>query len=243
MKFLKKWLNGKEKRQCFCSVIIVAAGNATRMGGMDKIMYELAGTPVVVHSLRPFEKSKLIQEIVVVTRRESMLEIGKLCKSYGFTKVSKILPGGESRMESVQIGLNEVNPSADLIAIHDGARPFINHEVLEEAIQQAKLTGAAAPGVPVKDTIKLTERGVVQSTLPRDCLYAIQTPQVFEASLIKAAMAKALQDGVTLTDDCSAVERLGFSVVVTAGSEENMKLTTPNDLLLGEVILSGRNWH
>ncbi|MDF2838575.1 MAG: 2-C-methyl-D-erythritol 4-phosphate cytidylyltransferase [Evtepia sp.] len=243
MKFLKKLLHGNEKHQSICSVILVAAGSASRMGGINKVMYELDGTPVIIHSLRPFEESRLIEEIVVVARRESMVEIGQLCKSYGISKVSKVLPGGESRMESVQIGLNEVNASADLIAIHDAARPFICREVLEEAVLQAELTGAAAPGIPVKDTIKVTERGLVQSTLQRDTLFAIQTPQVFEASLIKAAISKAVQDGVSLTDDSSAVERLGFSVAVTAGSEENIKLTTQNDLILGEAILSGRNWH
>lgn len=245
MKFLK-WLNRKDKRQSFCSAVIVAAGNASRMGGTDKIICELGGIPVIVRSLQFFQESQLIQEVIIVTRQEIMLEIGRLCKDYGLSKVTKIMPGGESRMESVQIGLCEVNATADLIAIHDGARPFLSKEVLENAVRQAELTGAAAPGIPVKDTIKLTEKGVIKRTLPRELLYAIQTPQVFEATLIKAAIAKAKEDGVAITDDCSAVERLGFPVIVTVGSEENIKLTTPNDLLLGEVILSGgaglENW-
>jgi 2-C-methyl-D-erythritol 4-phosphate cytidylyltransferase len=206
-------------------------------------VWELGEIPVIVHSLRPFEESKLIHEVIVVTRRDNMLEIGEYCKYYGLSKVGKILPGGKSRMESVQIGLSEVNDSADLIAIHDGARPFLSLEVLEETIRQAETTGAAAPGIPVKDTIKLAEKGIVKHTLPRESLYAIQTPQIFEASLIKAALTKALEDGASLTDDCSAVERLGFSVVITHGSEENIKLTTPKDLLLGESILIGRNWN
>lgn len=241
MKFLKNLLHNREKRKSFCSVIIVAAGNASRMGDIDKIMCDVGGTPVIIQSMLPFEESALIQEIVVITRRECMLEVRQLCKEYSLTKVAKILPGGESRMESVKIGLGEVNTSADLVAIHDGARPFVNREVLEKAVLQAEQTGAAAPGIPIKDTIKLAQSGLIQRTLPREALYAIQTPQVFEVTLIKAAITKAFQDGISLTDDCSAVERLGFSVAVTTGSEENIKLTTPFDLLLGEAILSGRN--
>ena len=243
MKLFKKWFRKKERERPFCSAIVLAAGSATRMEGVDKIMLELGGIPVIVHSLRPFEESSLIQEIVVVTRRESLVDIGRLCKDYGFTKVTKILPGGSTRMASVQKGLVEVNRAAELIAIHDGARPFVTREVAEEAILRAQATGAAAPGIPVKDTIKLTEQGMVRQTLPRESLVAIQTPQVFEASLIRAALAKALHDGAALTDDCSAVERLGFPVAVTTGSEENIKLTTPDDLILGEAILAGRNWY
>lgn len=241
MNFLKKWFHKKEKTQRFCSVVLVAAGTANRMGGIDKIMLELAELPVIVHSLRTFEESMLVHEIVVVTRHDLIVQMGQLCKEYGVTKVTSILPGGDSRMASVQIGLDEVNAKANLIAIHDGARPFLSQEVLEDTILRAEDNGAAAPGIPVKDTVKVVENGIVKNTLPRDRLFAIQTPQIFEASLIRAALKKAVQDGAVLTDDCSAVERLGFSVVVTKGSEENIKLTTPQDLLLGEAILERRD--
>jgi len=238
----KRLFGQKErKRQALCSLVLVAAGSASRMEGMDKILYELGGTPVIIHSLRPFEASPRIQEIVIVTRREIILEIGELCKLYGLTKVTKILPGGASRLESVRIGLDEIKQDADLVAIHDGARPFATQELLEETIAAAAEYGAAAPGIPVKDTIKVVQQGIVRETLPRETLFAIQTPQVFEFSLIRAALTRAWLDGASLTDDCSAVERLGFSVVMTQGSEENMKLTTPNDLLLGEYIMAGRD--
>lgn len=230
----------QKKTQIQCSVVLVAAGSSARMEGHDKILHDLAGTPVIIHSLRPFEASALVQEIVIVTRHDAMVEIGQLCKLYGLSKVSKILPGGDSRADSVRLGVAEVRETAELVAIHDGARPLVSIALLDEAIRAAADFGAAAPGIPVKDTIKSVAGGVVQETLPRDSLRAVQTPQVFERSLLRAALAKAQQDGVVLTDDCTAVERLGFPVVITQGSEENLKLTTPHDLLLAERILEGR---
>lgn len=227
----------------FCSLILVAAGSASRMNGVDKVLYELGGVPVIVQALRPFQESDLVHEIVVVTRRDILVEVGQLCRLYQLTKVTKIIPGGADRRESVQLGLEEISSKAALVAIHDGARPLVTRDVLEAAVLRAGMTGAAAPGIPLKDTVKLTVGGVVKETLPREQLQAIQTPQVFEVSLIKAALARSVTDGVALTDDCSAVERLGFNVVVTPGSEENIKITTPADLLLGESILAGREWN
>lgn len=241
MGLLKKLFGRKEKEpEMTCSVIVVAAGNATRMEGQDKIFYQLGGTPVIIHTLRTFAFSPLVQEIVLVTRHENILNVGQLCKLYGLDKVSKILPGGETRADSVQIGVKEARASSQLIAIHDGARPFVTQALLEEVILAAAEHGAAAPGIPLKDTVKRVEQGVVKETPPRDSLCAVQTPQVFERSLIRAALAKAEQDGVRLTDDCAAVERLGFPVVITQGSEDNMKLTTPMDLLLAEQLLLER---
>lgn len=241
MRMWKRLFRRKErKRQPLCSLVLVAAGSASRMEGEDKILYELGGIPVMIHSLRPFEASPMIREIVIVTRREIILEIGELCKRYGLSKVTKIMPGGASRTESVRIGLDEIKQDSDLVAIHDGARPFVSQAILEETIAAAAEYGAAAPGIPSKDTIKVVQEGIVRETLPRETLCAVQTPQVFEMFLIRAALTKAWQDGAVLTDDCSAVERLGFPVVMTQGDEENIKLTTPNDLLLGEYILAGR---
>ncbi len=230
----------QEEKPPFCSLVLVAAGSASRMEGRDKIFYELGECPVLIHSLRPFAASALIHEIIVVTRKDCLLDVGQLCKLYGISKVTKILPGGASRSESVRLGLAEVNQEATLVAIHDGARPFATRELVEDTIVAATAGGAAAPGIPVKDTIKVVENGMVCSTPPRESLYAIQTPQVFDLALIRAALHKAEEDGVALTDDCAAVERLGYRVVVTRGSEENLKLTSPQDLLLGEAILARR---
>ncbi len=242
LKILRKIFPQKEPETLCCGAILVAAGSAARMEGQDKILYPLGGIPVIVHSLRPFQEAALVTEIVVVTRRDIIMEVGALCKEYGLTKVKTIIPGGGTRTESVQIGLGELSREVSLVAIHDGARPFVPREVVMEAIARAAITGAAAPGIPVKDTIKITAGGAVRETLDRSALVAIQTPQVFELSLIKAALSKAVADGAVLTDDCGAVERLGFPVAVTAGSEENIKLTTPSDLVLGEAILGRRAW-
>ena len=148
--------------------------------------------------------------------------------------------GGADRIHSVQAGLREVDPRAELIAIHDGARPLVSQEILRNTIARAALTGAAAPGVPVTDTIKRTEDGQTVETVDRSSLWAVQTPQVFEAGLIRGAIQKAMEDGELLTDDCGAVERLGMKVTLTSGSRENIKITTPLDLILGEAILQAR---
>lgn len=234
-------LFGKQKQpQVFCSVIVVAAGRATRMEGVDKVLCPLGGTPLLLHALAPLQASELVDEIVIVTREDLMVTVGALCSQQGFSKVRRLVKGGEERMDSVQAGLQETDPAATLIAIHDGARPFLTQEVLEETIQAAAQRGAAAPAIPVKDTIKRVQDGVVVETLERESLMAVQTPQIFDADLIKGALAKAQQDQVALTDDCGAVERLGFPVYLTKGQEENIKITTPADLLRGELILAER---
>ena len=136
--------------------------------------------------------------------------------------------------------MDEVRPDAALIGIHDGARPFLPPEVLEHTIETARTRGAAAPAIPVKDTIKVAKDGVVQATPDRSALFAVQTPQVFEIGLIQGALVHALEEGAVLTDDCSAVERIGFPVCLTQGSEDNLKITTPRDLTWGEAILAER---
>ena len=156
-------------------------------------------------------------------------------------KVSKVVVGGKERINSVLCGLREVRQDAELIAIQDGARPFLTQEVLGEVLEKAEATGAAAPAIPVTDTIKRVENGLAVETPDRSSLFAVQTPQVFEAGLIRAAVEKAVEEGVTLTDDCAAVERLGMKVSLTQGRRENIKITTPLDLFLGEAILDARD--
>lgn len=167
-----------------------------------------------------------------------MPEVASLCQDFRLDKVSKVIRGGENRTQSARLGTLEARQDTPLIAIHDGARPFASAQVIEDAIAQAAQTGAAAPAVPVKDTIKIAENGLVTQTPDRASLYAVQTPQVFDASLIRAALQKALDDGEELTDDCAAVERLGMKVVLTQGDERNLKLTTPMDLAIGELLVS-----
>lgn len=238
---LLKRLFRRKKDTVSCSAVVVAAGSASRMEGIDKILADIGGEPALCHALRPFEASAMVREIIVVTRNDQIVQVGQLCRDYSFSKVVKVITGGENRTESVLAGVGETAAGAQLIAIHDGARPFPTITLIEEAIARAAECGAAAPAVPVKDTIKRAKNGLVTETLDRSDLFSIQTPQVFEASIIKAALVKARKEKVNLTDDCSAVERLGMTVALTRGSEENIKITTPADLPLCEAILEGRS--
>lgn len=223
-----------------CSAVIVAAGSARRMEGIDKVLAPLGELPVLVHTLYAFQDCPAVEEIVVVTREDLLVEVSRVCKDFAFDKVTKVVVGGAERIHSVQAGLREVSPQAELIAIHDGARPLVPQEVIREAVFAAAATGAAAPAVPLTDTVKRAEEGRTVETVDRSTLWAVQTPQIFEAGLIRGAIRKALDDGEPLTDDCGAVERLGMKVTLTEGSRENLKITTPLDLILGEAILRAR---
>lgn len=227
----------KKKTEMCCSAVVLAAGSSNRMG-RDKIMLQIHGVPVIVHTLRAVEAVSEIEEIVVVTREDLIPEIAGLCKVFGIQKVVKIVRGGDSRAESSHIGVREVKPGATLVAVHDAARPFASVELIRTAVLKAAETGAAAPAIPVKDTIKVAYNGLIDHTPDRATLFAVQTPQVFDADLLRAALQKAVEDGAVITDDCSAVERLGMKVSLTSGDERNIKLTTPADLALAEVIAS-----
>lgn len=220
-----------------CAAVVPAAGSSTRMAGRDKILLPLGDQPVLVHTLRALEVCPHIMEIVVVTRRDLIVPIGRLCRDCGFQKVTKIIPGGETRTQSVLNGVAEVSKDAELIAIHDGARPLVTQSLLDAVITRASQCGAAAPAVPVKDTIKRAKDGVVAATLERSELFAVQTPQVFQADLIRTALKRAMEEGAELTDDCGAVERLGIGVALTQGDYRNLKVTTPEDMAMAEALL------
>ena len=165
--------------------------------------------------------------------------MSRVCVAY--EKVRIVVSGGASRTESVQKGLAAVSEGTQLVAVHDGARPLVPAEVITKAVAKAAKFGAAAPAIPVKDTIKVSESGAVDATPRRETLFAVQTPQVFDADLLRGALQNAAQHGLALTDDCSAVEALGMSVQLTEGSEENIKITTPLDLELAEAIVARRD--
>ena len=154
-----------------------------------------------------------------------------------YNKVTKILQGGKERVESSAAGVFEADRHSGYIAISDGARPFVTPEIISATVEAARKYGAATPAVPVKDTIKSAENGVVTGTPDRSKLFAVQTPQVFEADLIKGALTKAIRDNIPVTDDCSAVERLGMSVKIVEGDERNLKVTTPMDLKVAQMLL------
>ena len=231
----RKLLNLKLKR---CGAVIVAGGSASRMGGIDKVMAQLGGVPLIVHSLRAFQECDAVSEIVVVTREDLIVKITNLCKDY--PKVTAVVAGGKTRQESVHNGLNTLSNKVKLAAIHDGARPLITWQVIDRAIRAANSYGAAAPAVSVKDTIKVVTGGVVKETPDRATLQAVQTPQVFDFDMLRAAHKKLAQDGVEVTDDCAALERMGMSVKIVEGDERNLKVTTPMDLKIAELLLEER---
>ncbi len=225
------------QRKLHCSAVIVAAGSASRMKGVDKIMAEIGGMPVIARTLSVFQNCDRIGEIVVVTREDLLVPVGEVCRQYSFDKVTRVVVGGADRSRSVQNGLNELGET-DYVAIHDGARPFVSAEVLEETIRAAERSGAAAPAIPVTDTIKTAQDSLVTGTPDRSTLFAVQTPQIFDMDLICGALYHCIEKKIPLTDDCSAVEQIGKVVTLTVGERTNIKITTQFDLLIGEAIVS-----
>lgn len=218
-----------------CGAVIVAAGSASRMGGIDKVMAQLKGEPMIVRTVRAFQQCDAIKEIVIVTREDLIRPISSLCSK--MDKVKAVVVGGKSRQESVGLGLNALSRDVKLAAIHDGARPLITQAVIDRTVRAAHTYGAAAPAVPVKDTIKVVKSGLVMATPDRANLRAVQTPQVFDFDLLRGALKKAAEENAAVTDDCSAVERLGMSVKIVEGEESNLKITTPLDLKIAEMLL------
>ena len=218
-----------------CGAVIVAAGSASRMGGIDKVMASLGGTPMVARTAAAFQNCDAIAEIVIVTRPDLIRPISALCAE--MDKVRAVVAGGSSRQESVWLGLNALSEDIQLAAIHDGARPLVSNLVIDRTVRAANSYGAAAPAVPVKDTIKVVKGGLVEKTPERATLQAVQTPQVFDFDLLRGALKKAEEEKAAVTDDCSAVERLGVKVKIVEGDERNLKVTTPMDLKIAEMLL------
>lgn len=206
------------------------------MQGIDKAIFPLCGVPVLLRTVRALATSDRINEIVVVTRADLIETVHDLCAAE--KKFRTAVCGGETRAESVRRGLLAVE--TDLVAIHDGARPFVTAEIIDRTVEAAAVCGAAAPAIPAKDTMKIAADGYIVTTPDRSTLFAVQTPQVFERTQILHALDEALRKGLPLTDDCSAMEALGATVALTQGSEENIKMTTPIDLLFAEAIVKRR---
>ena len=218
-----------------CGAVIVAAGSASRMGGIDKVMANLGGEPMILRTVRAFQNCDAIISIVIVTREDLIRPISVLCGDMG--KVVAVVAGGSSRQESVHLGLNALPKGMKLAAVHDGARPLISWQVIDRVVRAANTYGAAAPAIPVKDTIKVVSGGLVKETPDRSTLMAVQTPQVFDFDLLRGALKKAEEDGAAVTDDCSAVERTGMKIKIVEGDERNLKVTTPMDLKIAELLL------
>lgn len=241
MSFWGKVQKLRDKRSPFCTAIVPAAGTSQRMGGENKLFMSLSGVPVLMRTLCAIDQAELVDEIIVATQEELLLDVASLCSRCGLHKPVRVIRGGSTRTESVLAAAVEADPRAELIAVHDGARPLVRPEDFDEMIRLGERTFAVAPALPVSDTIKVADMsGLVQSTPERKSLYAVQTPQVFQANILRAALQAALNSGAELTDDCGAVERLGKEVYLTPGNPENIKITTPLDMTIAEGILKHR---
>lgn len=225
--------------QPFISAIVVAAGGSTRMGeGINKQMIMLGGAPVLAHSILAFDRNRRVDEIVVVTRSEDIMEVGALVKAFFADKVRTVVAGGNSRQESVAKGVNACDPQAEYYLIHDGARPLVTDETVDDVIDGALRYGAAAAAVAVKDTIKRADaKMTVERTVEREGLYQVQTPQMFAAPRYREALARALREAVVLTDDCQLFEREGLPVYLCKGDYANIKITTPEDVACARALL------
>ena len=218
--------------------VIVAAGSSRRMGGENKLLLKLTGAPVLAHTLHAFEKCAAVRDIVLVCREQDIMPYTDLARAFGISKLRTVTRGGDSRTASVLAGITAAPEDTVLVAVHDGARPLVSEAVITDAVCAAAECGAAAPVVPVKDSIKRIENGCIAADVPRDTLAAVQTPQVFRREVLQRALTDAQRKNRSFTDDCAAVEALGQTVRATHGSYENIKITTPEDISAAEAFLN-----
>ena len=223
-----------------CGAVVLGAGSARRMG-FDKMTAMLDGLPVLIRAISAFEQSPLIDEIVVVTRTERLGEIADLCAQYQLRKVSAVVCGGKTRTESALAGVMALKQDPALTAIHDGARPFVSQELIARAVERAGVQYAAVPVLKSTDTLRgVNDEGTLTAQLDREHVVRIQTPQVFLTDLVKGALSDAVQRELTFTDDAAAVERMGVAIQSVPGEEDNIKLTTPQDMAVAEEIIRRR---
>ena len=216
------------------AAIIAAAGSGKRMGGIDKVFAPLGGKPVLAWSVDVFQLCPAVDQIVVVVSQPNIESARRLASERQWSKVTDVCAGGERRQDSVAAGLSRLD-SCDWVVIHDGSRPLVTLDLIERGLEEARETGAAVAAVPVKDTIKMAmDDMIVQGTPPRKSLWAVQTPQVFRFDIINEAHRRAKYE---VTDDATLVERAGYKVKLYMGAYENIKITTPDDLALAEVLV------
>lgn len=232
-----KILNRKAR---YVSAVIVAAGSSTRMNGIDKIFYLLNEKPLISYSIEAFQKCNYINEIVLVCSASNIEKMKEVCSEFAFSKVKACIKGGDSREESSYIGIMKVNNKSDLVLIHDGARPFVNEQMINEVISAADTYNAATVAIPVTSTTKRVENGFVTDTIDRTNLFEIQTPQCFKSDIIKAGLKNVLDNKIAVTDDCMAVESIGIKPRIVQGSRENIKITVKEDLFIAKSIIENR---
>jgi 2-C-methyl-D-erythritol 4-phosphate cytidylyltransferase len=220
------------------TVIVPAAGQGKRMGaGKNKQFLNIGSKPLILQTIQAFAQDEWCNQIILVGNEQELGELENLIESSGLIKPIIIIAGGKERQQSVYHGIKMVEDHEKIVLIHDGARPFITREIIHEVVQKANDNGAATVAVPVKDTIKKVNHEVVEETLERSGLWAVQTPQAFRLSIVKTAHQKAEEMGFLGTDDASLVEYIGQSVHIVQGSYFNIKITTPEDLILAEAII------
>ena len=224
------------------SAIIVAAGKSARMGtGADKLFLEAAGRPIVAHTWQRFDEAKCIDEIILVVRGEMQKVFKELAAKFLFQKPFRIVVGGVERQDSVWNGLEALSPTAEIVAIHDAARPCTSKELITATVKAADETGAAVAAQPVTDTIKESaEGGLIRRTLDRSRLWAVQTPQTFRVEVIRRALTEARRRKLVFTDDTAACELIGQPVRLVSSNAPNPKVTVPGDLPFIEMLLRNR---
>ena len=222
-----------------CTAVIVAAGKGKRMGtDISKQFLPLCGKEILAHTVEKFEMAENVRDIVLVTGMESLQDAKDMAEEYGWKKVVSVVEGGKERQDSVWNGLQAVSEDTEIVLIHDGVRPFVTEEILDLSIETAMEMGGCVAGVPAKDTIKVcNEENISIATPDRKTLWQIQTPQTFRKELIVKAYEMAAGDGFIGTDDASLAEYCGYPVKIIMGSYRNIKITTKEDLLIGEAFL------
>ena len=222
------------------TAIIVAAGDSRRMG-FDKLFATIVGRPVIAHTIGAFERAGSVGEIIVIGREDRLDEIKAIVRDENFKKVRSIVPGGKHRQDSVRAGLDHLAAGAKYVAVHDAARPLITPEQIECVLEQCRMHAAASLAEPISDTLKYADSEFfVTGPVDRHQLYAMQTPQVFERTLIEDAYRAVYAENVSVTDEVSAVERLGRKVILVPNKDLNFKITYPRDLNLAEFVLTQR---
>ncbi len=223
--------------------VVPAAGRGLRMGGTTpKQFLSLAGLPILVHSLRVLEHAAVVAEIILtVPEADREYCLNEIVARHGFRKITRVVPGGEQRQDSVRHGLAEVDQNSDVVLIHDAVRPFLTTDMVTRVVNAAAEHGAAIVAIPMRDTIKRVKAdGFIESTVDRNHLWLAQTPQAFQRPLLQAAHRKAQLENYHATDDAQLMEWLGHRVAIVEGTGENIKITRPEDLEIGEAILAAR---
>lgn len=238
---LSKIVNRIISPRRFCSAIILSAGKGTRFSQTQlKQNIDIKGESVLLRSVKAFQDSEFVDEIVVVTS-DKPENCSQYLKENGITKLTRVVSGGVTRSDSTSNGFNAINNCSDFVAVHDAARCLITTEMIDDTFEAAFIHGAAACSKKVVDTIKKADKNIfVESTVDREQLYAIQTPQIFKTDMLRCAIYYAQKDGIQVTDECALCEHIGFKVKLLDNGKTNIKITYPEDIVLAEAILACR---